>query len=219
MPLHLLISVHFEVLMCRDHLRILSPILVCLRYSLKMTGTEQHRFKLVWVEDEFRSFFKQIRIVCLAGNRSSDSGLCKVSVLHSITSKIILVNFLGVLGFWGTDAELRRRDHNPDRILSLYNLGFEIDERIDERFQELKQSRRLPQEALPVLVEGIASTWNRSYFNDWVMGHGAVETVASSIGRRLKGEPPTSLDLLVRRLVAGLAPLADSYPLPHFRRD
>jgi len=118
-----------------------------------------------------------------------------------------------------TDAELRRRDHNPDRILSLYNLGSEIDERIDERFQELKQSRRLPPAALPGLVEGIASTWQRAHFNDWVMGHGAVETVASSIGRRLRGEPPTSLDLLVRRLVAGLAPLADSYPLPHFRRD
>lgn len=118
-----------------------------------------------------------------------------------------------------TDAELRRRDHNPDRILSLYNLGFEIDERIDERFQELKQSRRAPKEALPGLVDGIEMTWDGSHFNDWVMGHGEGETVATSIGRRLKGEPPSSLDLLVRRLVAGLAPLADSYPLPHFRRD
>ena len=118
-----------------------------------------------------------------------------------------------------TDAELRRRDHNPDRILSLYNLGFVVDERIDERFQELKQARRLPQDALPGLAEGIEAFWQRAHFNDWVVGHGDAETVATSVGRRLKGEPPASLDLLVRRLVAGLAPLADSYPLPHFRRD
>ena len=109
--------------------------------------------------------------------------------------------------------------HNPDRILSLYNLGFVVDERIDERFQELKQARRLPQDALPGLAEGIEAFWQRAHFNDWVVGHGDAETVATSVGRRLKGEPPASLDLLVRRLVAGLAPLADSYPLPHFRRD
>jgi hypothetical protein len=118
-----------------------------------------------------------------------------------------------------TDAELRRRDHNPDRILSLYNLGFAVDERIDERFQELKQARRLPQEALPGLAEGIEAGWQRSHFSDWVVGQGDAETVTTSVGRRLRGEPPASLDLLVRRLVAGLAPLADSYPLPHFRRD
>src|SRR5262245_30337709 len=31
------------------------------------------------------------------------------------------------------DAELRRQDHDPDRILSLFNLGFELNERIEER--------------------------------------------------------------------------------------
>jgi hypothetical protein len=117
------------------------------------------------------------------------------------------------------DAELRRRDHNPDRIVSLYSLGFELDERIDERLQELKQARRTPQAALPGLADIITATWSRAHFVEWVNGHGDVETVTAPIGRRLKGELPTSPDLLVRRLVAGLLPLADRYPLPHFRRD
>ena len=118
------------------------------------------------------------------------------------------------------DAHLRQRDHNPDRILSLYNLGFEIDELLDERVQDLKRSRRSPQEALPGLQEGIESVWNPSHFSDWILGHGDAETVAVPIGRRIKGDPPASLDLMVRRVVAGLVPLVDSYPLPHyFRKD
>jgi hypothetical protein len=117
------------------------------------------------------------------------------------------------------DANLRLRDHNPDRVLSLYSLGFELDELIDERLQELKHSRRVPQEALPGLEEGIESSWNPAHFSDWVLGHGVIETVAAPVGRRIKGDLPTSMDLIVRRLVAGLVPLADSYPLPHFRRD
>src|SRR3954447_16703041 len=35
------------------------------------------------------------------------------------------------------DADIRSRDHDPDRILSLYRLGLEADERLDERLHEL----------------------------------------------------------------------------------
>src|SRR3954463_640549 len=51
------------------------------------------------------------------------------------------------------DAEARARDHDPDRILSVFRLGFEADERLDERFQELKASGKDPLEALPALAE------------------------------------------------------------------
>src|SRR5882724_1861381 len=42
------------------------------------------------------------------------------------------------------DAEMRRQDHNPDLIHSLFSLGFELDERIEERFQDLKRSGEPP---------------------------------------------------------------------------
>jgi hypothetical protein len=116
------------------------------------------------------------------------------------------------------DAELRRHDHNPDRILSLYNLSFELDERLEERLQDLKRSGQAPEAALPGLVDGIDVTFNRDRFADWVKGHGDAEIVTAPIGRRLKGDPPTSLDHLVRNLVAALAPLAENYPIPHYRR-
>lgn len=116
------------------------------------------------------------------------------------------------------DADLRRRDHNPDRILSLYSFGFELDERIEERLQDLKRSGRQPQEALPGLQDGIQPAWDRNHFHDWVDGHGKVETVLEPAGRRLVGDLPPTLEQQVKRLVAALSPLSDSYPLPHFRR-
>ncbi len=109
------------------------------------------------------------------------------------------------------DAELRRQDHDPDRIVTLFSLGFELDERIEERFQNLKRSGRAPDEALP-------GGWHRDRFWDWVIGHGEADAAVAPVGRRLKGTAPIALDQLVRKLVAGLAPAAESYPLPHFRR-
>ena len=114
------------------------------------------------------------------------------------------------------DAAIRRQDHDPDRILSLFRFGFETDERIDERLQDLKRSGREPREALPGL-EPISPRWDPEAFFDWVRGHGEVDTVATPIGRRIKGNPPGTFGELVRRLVAGLAPAADAYPLPHYR--
>jgi hypothetical protein len=118
------------------------------------------------------------------------------------------------------DAELRRQDHDHDRIVSLFSLGFELDERIEERLQDLKRLGREPAQALPGLAV-VKEDWfqaGKDQFWRWVDGHGRVETVVSAVGRRLKGSPPAAVDQLVRRLVAGLAPVAESYPLPHFTR-
>ena len=115
------------------------------------------------------------------------------------------------------DAELRRRDHEPDRIVSLFSLGFELDERIEERLADLKRSGRAPDEALP----GLAVTndgWHPESFWDWVAGHGQAGGTASPAGRRLSGSLPATVGQQARRLVAGLAPAAERYPLPHFRR-
>jgi hypothetical protein len=115
------------------------------------------------------------------------------------------------------DLELRRQDHDPDRIVSLFCLGFELDERLEERLQSLKGSGRLPDEALPGL-DLLAQPWSRSGFHEWLQGHGDARHTPTPAGRKLDGAPPAGLDALVKKLVAGLAPLSDSYPLPHFRR-
>lgn len=117
------------------------------------------------------------------------------------------------------DHEIRTHDHDPDRLLTLYNPGFEIDERAEERLQQLKRSGQDPMMALPGLSDAIAPTWEETRFADWVSGHGETEFAASPVGRRIKGSFPRTLDFMVRRLVGALYPLAQDYPSPHFRRE
>lgn len=115
------------------------------------------------------------------------------------------------------DAERRQQDHDADRLVSLYSFGVELDERLDERLQDLKRMHADPAVALPALAR-LQETWSRDWFAAWVSEHGQVTVDVTPAGRRIKDAVPTSLDDKVRVLIAGLAPLADDYPLPHFRR-
>jgi len=114
------------------------------------------------------------------------------------------------------DARERALVNNPDGVCSLYRLGFEIDERAEERLRELKRSGQQPQVALPGLSV-IYAPWSRTNFAAWVETHGKANHVVEPIGRRLTGERPTTLDATVNRLVAGLTGLPEKYPLPHYR--
>ena len=117
------------------------------------------------------------------------------------------------------DAQLRQQDHDADRIVSLYCLGFEIDERVDERLMEFKRAGTSPLDALPGLKDVIAENWDAEQFSEWLEGHGAVDFTKVPAGRRLKGKQPESLELTVQHLVAGFRPLSETYPLPHYRRS
>lgn len=117
------------------------------------------------------------------------------------------------------DVELRGKDHEPDRILSLFGLGFELDERLEERLFDLKRSGRRPQEALPGLKDVVTTRWDKARLLDWVRGHGPVDWATTPTGRRIKGAPPDAPGALAKQLVAALAPLADAFPLPHHVRD
>lgn len=116
------------------------------------------------------------------------------------------------------DAEMRRRDHDPDRIISLYSLGFELDERVEERLQDLKRSGVPPRVALPGFAEVTGTGWDRTRFVDWIESHGEANHTPAPVGRRIRSELPLDLRLQIRLLVAALAPLSDEYPLPHFRK-
>ena len=56
------------------------------------------------------------------------------------------------------DAELRAQVSDPDQLVTLYHFGFELDERLDERFQAHKRADRSPLERLPGLREVLGST-------------------------------------------------------------
>jgi len=116
------------------------------------------------------------------------------------------------------DAELRARDADADRLVTLFRLGFELDEHIDERLADLKRAGAAPTDALPGLRELVVEKWSKSAFAEWIAGHGEASSSTVPVGRRLKGDPPASSELLIRKLVAALHPLTDAYPMPHYRR-
>ena len=117
------------------------------------------------------------------------------------------------------DAAGRGKDADPDRIVSLYRLGYELDERVDERLRDLKASGKAPADALPALRELITPEWNHNAFAEWVQAHSHPKVEPAPAGRRIVGAPPESVELLVDHLVGALAPLGEAYPLPHYRRS
>jgi len=114
------------------------------------------------------------------------------------------------------DAAARSRHHDPDSIRSLFHLGFEIDEHVEERLAALKRSGQVPRDVLPALAL-IDEGWSAERFTAWVGEHGAVRSTAEPVGRRIRGPEP-ELPELVRLLVAALLPLGETYPLPHVAR-
>ena len=114
------------------------------------------------------------------------------------------------------DAEARAQAADADQLVSLFRLGFEIDEQIDDRLAELKRTSNNPGEALPELTR-VIGTWDANKFKDWLVGLGSPDVVSSSIGRRVKGELPDDPVAAARALVAALAPIAERYSSPHFK--
>jgi hypothetical protein len=117
------------------------------------------------------------------------------------------------------DASVRAKDHDPDRLLTLYSLGFEIDEKVDERLVQFKQNSKAIEEVLPDVASLISCGWSLDRFTSWVAKHGKESTTTVPAGRRLKGQPPEQFQTLLGKLIAGLAPLADTYPMPHFKQE
>ncbi len=125
------------------------------------------------------------------------------------------------------DAAMRALGPDPDAVLTLFFQGFFIDELAEERLRDLKGSGQSPLVALPGLGEVIPKRWDqepwdRERFGGWLAAFNAPETEPTPLGRRIKvpvKEPvPEGLDRRVRQLLGALNPLADNYPLPHYRR-
>lgn len=114
------------------------------------------------------------------------------------------------------EAALIERHHDPDRIVSLFSLGFTVDERLSERLSEFERARLGRAKALPNLDEMITGGWDRDRFRAWIRGHGSHDYEIVPTGRRLRGPLPTSVEARVFALIGALEPLAEGYPLPHF---
>ena len=114
------------------------------------------------------------------------------------------------------DERLRQRADDPDHLVTLFRLGFETDERLDDRLLELKQSGQGVAEALPALAP-LLGEWSRDGFESWLGSADAHAYAVTATGRRLKGKAPADPLASARALSGALLPLEREYGLPHFR--
>lgn len=113
------------------------------------------------------------------------------------------------------DAQARRLMSDADKLRTLFFLGFDLDEKLADRLDQLKRSGEAPDKALPIPID-FALPFSADRFVEAIRATGGEHTVVPG-GRQLRGAPPPSLELLAARLTAALVPLADRYPLPFFK--
>jgi hypothetical protein len=116
-----------------------------------------------------------------------------------------------------TDTKSRERHGEPDRLRTIFFLGFEADEKVSDRLAAHKRASTPPTEALP-LPFALAGQWSQDkVLAAFTAGGSAAFNPVPPVGRQLKGAPPAGTNDLVRQLAAALVPPADAYPLPFFR--
>lgn len=121
------------------------------------------------------------------------------------------------------DQARRSADQDPDRLLTLFHLGHNVDELLKLRLYDLKQSGRSPLTALPELSPLMGSLesprhWNVEAFSAWLQKQGGAETAVMPAGRRLKSVMPKGINTQAQLLAAALVPLPREYPTPYFER-
>jgi hypothetical protein len=116
-----------------------------------------------------------------------------------------------------TDAKARGKMSDPDKMRSIFFLGFELDERLTDRLAALKRQPIAPADALPLALP-LNDNFSRDALNA-ALRHGDVAFAVVPGGRQLKGALPKSPVDMVTRLATALAPFAETYPLPYFNLE
>jgi hypothetical protein len=114
------------------------------------------------------------------------------------------------------DQVARARAANPDELISLFHLGYDHDEQLNDRLRTHKQSGVSPAQALPRLGE-LLQRWDRRAFEEFLQQAQPPNTVNEPAGRRLTNAAPEDLAEAARRLARALVPLPEAYPCPHYR--
>lgn len=115
------------------------------------------------------------------------------------------------------DERTRMRSATPDRILTLFHFGFELDEHLRERLAEHKRTTSTPADALGKHW-GVTKQFDSGAFESWCKKAGPRPKTEDTPegGRRLVAPPADPLGL-ARSLVSSLAPFTSDYPMPHAR--
>lgn len=115
------------------------------------------------------------------------------------------------------DAAARAATADPDKLRTLFFLGFEVDEQLSERLAFHKRSGIPPADALPLPLRLGTELSPETLEATLQSSHGKVEHTVVPGGRQVRGRMPEEPTAMVRLLAAALLPLADKYPMPFYR--
>ena len=114
------------------------------------------------------------------------------------------------------DERTRLGSATPDRIVTLFHFGFELDEHLNERLAEHKRSAATPTDVLGKLW-GQTTHFEAAAFESWCKKTGPRPKAEDAPeGRRLVAPPDERLEL-ARAFVSALVPFPSEYPMPHAR--
>ena len=113
-----------------------------------------------------------------------------------------------------TDLRIRRDAGDASGFLTIFALGFAVDEQLDERIAELRRSGRSPEEALPALFPQ-QMPLDKTALTQW-LSRAEVRFEATPNGRRLVGAPP-ALPAAVDHLASAIRALPSPWMAPHYR--
>lgn len=116
-----------------------------------------------------------------------------------------------------TDAKARGKMADPDKMRTLFFLGFELDEQLGDRLAAHKRSGRSPADVLTLPLP-LNADFSKEKLVSALQG-GDVTFTKEPNGRQLKGQRPDAPDALVKRLAAALVPLVEQYPLPFYKLE
>ena len=114
------------------------------------------------------------------------------------------------------DQVARSRAADPDQLFSLFRFGYDVDEQLQDRIRDHKQSGVPPADALKKLGE-LTQAWDPDAFETFLQQADAPNTVNEPAGRRVTSERPKEALEQARRLARALLPFSDAYPCPHYR--
>ncbi len=114
------------------------------------------------------------------------------------------------------EGRTRLKMADPDRLRTLFFLGFDLDEQLAERLAELKRSPVPPDKAL--ILPDLAGDLDRERLAA-LLQPAAIrgDFSVAPRGRKMKGAMPDAPLLAVQQLAAALLPLGNEYSMPFYR--
>lgn len=115
------------------------------------------------------------------------------------------------------DDQARSKAADADAVRSVFHLGFDVDEQLEDRLAAHKRSGVPPKEALPGLI-GLEDEWVATMWAEWLDKMAIPETSynVTLSGRQVRGADSTMPVVeLVHHLVGALYAPSETYPAPH----